>query len=319
MQLAQAEVRENPRATLAMRKFAAIRLKDAEKGVHKLLREEGLECIVQVDKFEVRPGVTIPYIKLSSWVKHLLDSGNLSKFLVGVSTLGKMKIVLKEWWGRFQALYPDHSYVAHAIHHGIPFESLIPFLSHADDGRSYKHLGIWILSSAGCLGRGTSKHVGSKRHTLPLSENGMGTNFLGKTWTTQFVFTTVLKTMYNNYPSLLDDLTTIYAEDAKNLLFEGVVSSNGQERIYLAHMGFKADLPMLQKVGHFERCWSHVPKQASSKNLLLDAATSAWVVGKVMILFLLKIFDQRQHGHLLCVWKPHGRMVRPPRFFKDYH
>lgn len=41
VQLAKAEVDKNPNATRAMKKFAAIRLKDAEQGVHKLLREEG--------------------------------------------------------------------------------------------------------------------------------------------------------------------------------------------------------------------------------------------------------------------------------------
>ncbi|CAL1137239.1 unnamed protein product, partial [Cladocopium goreaui] len=265
VELAQAEVRNNPRATLGMRKLAAIRLKDAEKGVHKLLKEEGFECTVPVGKFTVRPGFTIPYILLSSWVKYLLDCGRLPKLLVGVPTFAKMRLVLKEWWARFRVLYPDHGYFGHAERHGIPFENLVPFFSHADDGRSYKHLGIWILSSAGCIGRGTRMHVDSNRHRLPLHENAMGANFMGKTWTTQFIFTTVLKTVYTQYPNILDELTSIYAEDVKKLLFEGVLAANGRDRVYLAHMGFKADLPMLQKMGGFHRCWSHVPRQSSSR------------------------------------------------------
>ena len=265
VELAQAEVRNNPRATLGMRKLAAIRLKDAEKGVHKLLKEEGFECTVPVGKFTVRPGFTIPYILLSSWVKYLLDCGRLPKLLVGVPTFAKMRLVLKEWWARFRVLYPDHGYFGHAERHGIPFENLVPFFSHADDGRSYKHLGIWILSSAGCIGRGTRMHVDSNRHRLPLHENAMGANFMGKTWTTQFIFTTVLKTVYTQYPNILDELTSIYAEDMKKLLFEGVLAANGRDRVYLAHMGFKADLPMLQKMGGFHRCWSHVPRQSSSR------------------------------------------------------
>ena len=248
-----------------MRKLAAIRLKDAEKGVHKLLKEEGFECTVPVGKFTVRPGFTIPYILLSSWVKYLLDCGRLPKLLVGVPTFAKMRLVLKEWWARFGVLYPDHGYFGHAERHGIPFENLVPFFSHADDGRSYKHLGIWILSSAGCIGRGTRMHVDSNRHRLPLHENAMGANFMGKTWTTQFIFTTVLKTVYTQYPNILDELTSIYAEDVKKLLFEGVLAANGRDRVYLAHMGFKADLPMLQKMGGFHRCWSHVPRQSSSR------------------------------------------------------
>ena len=265
VELAQAEVRANPNATRALKKFASIRLKDAEKGVHKLLIEEGLECPVPVEKFTYGAGSTLPYVKLSSWVKYLLDQGKLAKLFVGVESLDKMRKVLKEWWARFRAVEPDHGYFAHVEEHQIPLENVIPFFSHADDGRSYKHVGIWVLSSAGALGRGLQRHVDSNRHKLPLQENGMGANFLGKTWTTQYMFTTVLKTVYAKHTNVIDDLTKIYAEDVSKLLTEGVVSANG-EKIYMAHMGFKADLPKLQKIGKFKRCWSHVPRQASSRN-----------------------------------------------------
>ena len=175
-----------------------------------------------------------------------------------------MKVVLKEWWARFRAVEPDHGYFAHAEQHQIPLEQVVPFLSHADDGRSYKHLGIWILSSAGALGRGLSRHVEGNRHKEPLKENGMGANFLGQTWTTQYMFTSVLKTYYSKYKTLIDDLTAIYAEDVGKLFTEGVTSANG-EKVYLAHMGMKGDLPMLSKMGNFKRCWTHVPRQASSR------------------------------------------------------
>lgn len=248
-----------------MRKLSGIRVKDAERAVHKLLKEEGLECTVSVDTFCVAPRLTIPYIKFSSWVKHLLDSGRLPKLLVGVSNLDKMKRVLKEWWARFAAVYPAHGYITHAREKGIPFETIIPVFVHADDGRSYKHLGLFVLSTAGCLGRGTRMHVESNRHKLPLRENGMGTNFIGKTFTTQFIFTTILKTVYNNFPNIIDEMAAIYAEDLRGLLFEGVTSSNGQDRVYVALMGLKGDLPMLQKMGNLKRCWSHVPKHAVSR------------------------------------------------------
>ena len=265
MELAQAEVRNNPRATLALRKFSYIRLKDAEKGVHALLREEGLECGVHLDRFNFEETRSLPYVKLSNWVKLLLDTGMLARCLVGVPTLDKMTAVLKEWWTRFRNLFPEHGYIAHCENHGIPFEKVIPVFAHADDGRSYKHLGIWILSTHGCLGRGTSFHVQSNRHKEPLQTNSMGANFLGTTWTTQFVFTTVMKTVYSKHENLLADLAGIYAEDCSKLLTEGVLAANGQDRVYVALIGFKADLPMLQKMGCFKRCWSHVPRQASSR------------------------------------------------------
>lgn len=49
-------------------------------------------------------------------------------------------------------------------------------------------------------------------------------------------------------------------------MYEGVVSADGSVHVFMAHMGLKADLPMLQKMGHFKRRWSHVLRQASSRN-----------------------------------------------------
>ena len=63
-------------------------------------------------------------------------------------TIAKYEAGPEGVWARFRSVYPDHGYLAHAqnLNHGIPLEATILFFSRADDGRSYKHLGIWVLS-----------------------------------------------------------------------------------------------------------------------------------------------------------------------------
>ena len=267
VELARAEVAANPRATATMRLFARVQLSNAEQGVHNVFKEHGYTAPVPVDSLDLGPGKLkdFPVIKLSSWCQYLLDTGRIARQMVGVATLAKMRAVLKEYWRRFQTIRPRHGIFEMAEQGLLQLDSTVPFFSHSDEGRSYKHLPLFVLSSHGALGRGTRSYLNAKCHKAPLRRNGMGMNFIGKTWTTQFMFTTVLKTVTQEHPEIFEKLIEAYAADVEKLLTEGICSKDGQVQLWFAHVGTKGDLPALTKLGNFKRSFANVPRGPASK------------------------------------------------------
>ena len=264
MELAKAHVVGNPRASGPMMQFARVRLNDAESGVHRIFKQCGLVPRVKIDHANLGAGVlaSFPYIKLSSWVRWMLDTDRLHRFMVGVSSFEKMQVVLTEYWKRFRETHPNHAIFTM---HDLPLDRTIPFFSHSDEGRSYKHCGIWVLSSHGCLGRGTRSYIEAGEHLRDLASNEMGLNFVGATWSTEFIFTTMLKTVYSKNPSVQDEMVKIYSQDVAKLLHDGVVSSDERRKVHLMHVATKGDLPALCRLGGFTRSYSHVPRAAASR------------------------------------------------------
>eukprot|EP00435_Cladocopium_sp_Y103_P007728 s1487_g2.t1 len=266
---ARAELRTQAHPGRLLRRFADLRLKDAERGVHQIFAAEGFSVPVPTEKINVGPGVLakFPVIKFSSWVKYLLDTNRLRQ-LTGMADFDNMKATLGEWWSRFQALHPEHGVFTLATEGRLRLELTIPFYSHTDEGRSYKHQPLWVLSSHGCIGRGTRAFIQkgeSMANRPPLRRRAMGVNFVGNTWSTQFIFCSILRAHFAERPEALDALVAAYAADVASLATDGVTSSDGRIQIWCVHVGTKADLPALVKLGGFKRSFGHVPRAPSSR------------------------------------------------------
>lgn len=257
--LAKAEVRENPLASEAVKAFAAVSLSDAEAGCHRLFKQLGLCAPVTVNFFESAELRDVPYVNLSCWVQWLLDTNRLWRQLVGVCSWERMQVVLEEFWARYKELFPGHE----VFTLGLDLKRVIPFYSHTDEGRTYKSKPIWILSCHGCLGRGTHHYIRKQKHLAPLRRLQMGLNFVGNTWATHFVFTTVVRQILSQ--TAIDMVTSTFAADCEVLIRQGVQSSDGSKHVYLLHLGSKGDLPALAKLANFTRTFSHVPRQSSSR------------------------------------------------------
>lgn len=250
-----------------MRLFSRIRVNDAEVGVHQLLSSRGYSLKVKLDHVDLGPGQLkkFPCCKPSTWFQFLLDAKRLPQQMVGVSSVPKMKAVLTEFWNRQKKLRPDHGIFRLAAEGLVDLSSLVPYFSHSDEGRSQKHLPLFIFSVHGCLGRGTRSYLDANLHKRPLVNNGMGLNFVGSTWATNYMVFAVMKTVLNNFDDALNKLLSVFTEDAAMLLHEGLLSSDGMHRFYFLHWATKGDLPALQKLGEFSRYFGNVPRAASSR------------------------------------------------------
>lgn len=259
--LARAELEENPHASRAVRLLAGVSLSDAEKGCHELFKQLGMCAPVEMEYVLVEGLRHIPFIKLSSWVQWLLDSNRLWRQLVGVDSWDRMLDVLGEFWARFRGLHPQHE----VFRLPLDLRRTIPFYSHTDEGRTYKSKPIWMLSVHGALGRGTASYIRKQKHRSPLHRLQMGINYVGNTWSTHLLFTTMVRQLMHERPDALDILVALFANDCQKLVEEGITSADGTKHVYMLHLSTKGDLPALAKLGSFRRTYSHVARAAVSR------------------------------------------------------
>ena len=268
VELAAAEVSENPQASEALREFAAVRPNDAEQRGHDVLVKHELSCPVEINKVDLSDTKRFknwPYIKFSTWVKYLLDSGRLAQQLCACADLQSMQVKLQEFWLRYEAIDPEHQIFAMRDAGTVDLKWVIPVYSHSDEGRGHKKQAFWLLSTHGALGRGTRAFLKKSKDKLPLKRNGFGLNFCGHTWTTNFLFSCMLRKFFKKDPEILHSLVGVYARDMEDLLLNGVSSTDGLIQVRCCHLGTKGDLPALAKLGRMNHTFGNVPKKAASK------------------------------------------------------
>ncbi|CAE7029608.1 unnamed protein product [Symbiodinium sp. CCMP2592] len=250
----------------ALKEFAGIREKDAEEACHKLFKKYGLTVPVKIDTIAAGNAgelKNLPVVKISSWVKYLLDAGKLEQ-LVGVPEQ-EMESRLEEFWLRYRQLEPEHQIFVLAENGALELKRTVPVFAHVDEGRTYKSKALLILSVHGCLGKGTrsyNKRLVRKPH---IKRDPMGMNYVGSTWSTHFAFGSLLRSYINEDVSCLDKLMSAFGQDMTELATHGVTSENGQKRLWVQILGIKGDLPALGKIGNFVRNYSRVPKKPTSK------------------------------------------------------
>lgn len=240
VELAREEVRGNNRASREARDFAGISLAHAERGCHVIFKKYGYSVPITVRHMDIGPGnlKSFPYLLFSDWARHLLDAGRLPRQLCGVRTFSEMRLTLQEFWRRYKDLHPDHE----VFQMEIDLSVTVPVYSHTDEGRSYKHQPLWVLSTHGCCGRGTKSYIEQKKHLRPLRQREMGLNFVGSTWSSQFMFATALREVLVENEGSMDTILAAYAADMSMLIHEGIKSTDGSYHVRILHLGSKGHL-----------------------------------------------------------------------------
>lgn len=263
MELARAVVATNRRADARLRQFASIRLEDAEVGVHHAFKRYGLTALVEIENLDV-PGVkNFPFVRFSSWIKYLLKSNRFSRQLCGCGDFGTMHAVLLEFWERFRVLFPTHDVFKRADDGVIQLSHAVPYFSHSDEGRSQKKDPLWVLSCHGAIGRGTRLYLKKRKHLKPIPQNEQGLNFIGQTFSTQFLICTILRKEANQHEGCIEEIVAKFTEDCAALASDGV-RHNGST-YWMIPLGTKGDLPALIKLGGFTRTFYNVPRRSSTK------------------------------------------------------
>ena len=266
--LAKARLEEDPSGgTQMLREFANISESNAEQMVHVFFRRAGLAANVPISVVNVGNNSELskwPFVKFSDWIRHLIDTNRLARQLCGVRTTSEMRERLVIFWDRFKALHPTHEVFQRSSCGQLDLSSAIPVWSHTDEGRTQKKLAMLVLSVHGCLGRGTSQYLEEVAKD-PSKRDGMGLNFVGSSWSTQFLCSVMMRTVYNKHPSALDKLVEAFADDMHECAFKGVRGTvNPRQVFYAVQLGTKGDLPALVKLGSFKRSFNRVQKTSSA-------------------------------------------------------
>ena len=145
--------------------------------------------------------------------------------------------MLTEFWDRYKVLHSNHDLFKME---NVDLSMTVPVYSHTDEGRSYKHQPLWVLSTHGCIGRGTRTYISRKFHLVPVKNHPMGLNFIGATWATQFMTASALRACLNETPGAMDKILKAYAEDMSRLAYDGLAGPDG--RIRIIHLGTKGCL-----------------------------------------------------------------------------
>ena len=251
----------------ALLELSRIRPKDAEESCHKLFRKYGLCLPLDIETINAGPAdlAKLPVVKISSYVKYLLDYDKLD-VLVGVVE-DEMEPLLEEFWARYKSLHPEHQLFVLADNTQVVLKRTIPLFAHVDEGRTYKSKALLVLSVHGCLGKGTRAYNKRQKHVkkVHVKQSEMPLNYVGSTWATHFSFASLLRSSMNKHPEALDALMQSFSADLKLCSTAGIASSSGNRKVWVQVIGLKGDLPALSKVAGFERSFARVPKKAVSK------------------------------------------------------
>ena len=268
VELAKAEAEENPNASAALKEFGAIRTKDAEQKAHQVLRKHDLTCPVDIDRVDLadtKRHKGFPYFKFLKWVEYLLNTGRLARQLCACDSLESMRVKLKTFWDRYETILPTHKIFEMKEKGEIDLGLVIPVYSHTDEGRSYKKQPLWLLSTHGALGRGSKGYLKKKKDKISLKRCGLGLNFCGHTWSTNFMFGCMLRKFFKKNPEVLDNFVRVYAQDMEELFVNGVWDQTGTVNIRVCHLGNKGDLPALTRMGNMNYSFNNAPKAAQSR------------------------------------------------------
>ena len=151
VEMAKAQVESNPHASPALKEFARIRPEDAETACHEVLTKYGFSVPIPVETLNIGPGQlkACPFVRPSAWATYLLNKGILPRQLVGVADRAQMEETLREHWKRYQVLFPNHPIFRLALEGTVQLQRCVPILSHSDEGRSTKHLPLFVMSFHG--------------------------------------------------------------------------------------------------------------------------------------------------------------------------
>ena len=203
VELAKEQVERTPNVCEVFKRFARVSLQDAEHGCHSLFKKFGYTCPLKVETIELshqRSLSSFPFLKVSTWAQWLLDSKRIWRLMCGCKTFETMRQVLGEFWRRYKIAHPQHQ----VFDLEVDLSVTIPFFSHQDEGKGYKHQAIWIFSLHAFLGRGCHEFIRRQKHQGQIRDLEFGCNYTGNTWANHFLICTMLRSVTHKVPEAID-------------------------------------------------------------------------------------------------------------------
>ena len=244
--------------------------KHAERDLLRLFSSLGMSLNIPISHY--RFGLTmLPHLKLRAWWEYLLKSRS-SLALAGFHRhQQEAELALKCFWDNLRSCMPDHQVFQS---HGDRLETCVPYCLFLDEGTSLRKSAVLVISMQPVLGtstaakfsdglRGNGKRKRSRDSSLDpaalkqLMAQSQAHNGSGRTYSSRFLYSVLPKKVYHKNDRM-DRLLEKLADECTGLMSAGV--RVGSTTFYPVCLGVKGDAPMLIRVGHLNRGFSHMGK-----------------------------------------------------------
>ena len=165
--------------------------------VARVLAKHALRCDVEMSRGLVGRDTSFPYIKASSWIKNLDETGYLQNLLGlggtplnsnSCSTLELAGPTLRQFWSKYELAHGDHEVFNLANRGKLLLEQCVPIYIHGDEGTAYKKDGALVMSFFCPIGKGVvCQKVGD------IGDGSLHMNFAGHCFKSRFVMATLFK------------------------------------------------------------------------------------------------------------------------------
>lgn len=152
----------------------------------KVLQNLGVRYPVEFSYNDVGSYPKFPWIRPSSFIKALSETGDLSRLLGGHQKLCDAEPLIVEFWSRHRKTQPHHG--IYKKFNNQQLKQCIPIYIHGDEGVTYKRSGVLILSLQTPWGKGSGNATAVNDVPPSDLENiGIPLNFLQTTLQTRLL------------------------------------------------------------------------------------------------------------------------------------
>ena len=233
----------------------------SERDLLRVLRDVDLVLPLAVNTF-VANAVMVHYIKLSTWLRYLMNVRQGGLLLGGFAPDDHFaKVCLRGFWEAFEKERPGHA--VYDLHRGR-LDKVIPFALHLDEGRGLRKTGVLVVQAQTLFGAETRPNFEqelnfrwadglSHAEIMDIMLRNQFHNARGSTYKTRMLYTILPKASYtkrnkNVYDVMLDKIR----EEATSLLEDGFTLQDGS-RYFACLVAVKADAPAMAKAGNLDR------------------------------------------------------------------
>ena len=284
-----------------LREASKVDKSHSERNAHRLFNQFGLALRVPISSLEIpetpsQDSVTIPLLKLSDFLQHLLNK--YEQLMFGGLTADASRELVGNFWSRYESHHKDH------IVYTLPEEErpfCIPLMLHGDKGRSLQKSPIFVLSFQFPWGlppamlnkvaydpSRSTRNVVSPRLNLPCKARAKKRAFRetdfcdctrndpskfldasspnshqrhnnkGHSYLSRFLISAVPAKTYKKNCNALPDLLKQVSSELKQLFRSGLTQSKFSERYRFVLIGAKGDAEWHFEAGNFNRSYHQI-------------------------------------------------------------
>lgn len=132
----------------------------------------------------------LAWIRPSDFLKAMVSTNDIKRILGGIKSVQEAAPILREFWRRFEALFPSHQVFSAEAG---SLQSCVPIYVHGDEGTTFKRQGVLVMSWQSPFGHGSrhapldTKWLNNLPEAGDMTDYGIPVNFLRTALQNRFI------------------------------------------------------------------------------------------------------------------------------------